>query len=96
MAGAVDLAAVKARSEAAARGLVTDGGALTAEGRARRVEVERRTDALADDARVALGDRADRLVELMTPLVRMITRSDSFLRDNPMGLRPLDAVARDA
>ncbi len=80
----------------AARGLVTDGGALTPEGAARRVEVERRTDALADDARAALGDRADRLVALTAPLVRTITRSDSFLPDNPMGLRPLDAVARDA
>jgi hypothetical protein len=78
------------------RGLVTDGGALTPEGRARRVEVERRTDALADGAWAALGDRADRLVELTAPLVRAITRSDSFLRDNPMGLRPLDPAAPDA
>ncbi len=78
------------------RGLVTDGGALTPEGRARRVEVERRTDALAEGAWTALGDRADRLVELTAPLVRAITRSDSFLRDNPMGLRPLDPAAPDA
>ncbi len=78
------------------RGLVTDGGALTPEGRARRVEVERRTDALADGAWAALGDRADRLVELTAPLVRAITRSDSFLPDNPMGLRPLDPAAPDA
>jgi hypothetical protein len=79
-----------------ARGLVTAEGAATPEGRARRVEVERRTDALADDAWTALGDRADRLVELTTPLVRSITRSDSFLRDNPMGLRPLGTAAPGA
>jgi hypothetical protein len=73
-----------------ARGLTTAEGAATPAGRALRAEVERHTDALADGAWAALGDeRADRLAALVTPLVRAITTSDSFLRDNPMGLRPL-------
>ena len=72
------------------RGLVTDARTPTSEGRALRTEVERRTDALADGAWAALGDdRAGRLAELVAPLVRTIVASDSFLRDNPMGLRPL-------
>lgn len=78
----------------AARGLLTAEGAVTASGRALRAEVERHTDALADGAWAALGDeRADRLVALAAPLVRTITASDSFLHDNPMGLRPPRAPA---
>jgi len=72
------------------RGLLTGTGALTAAGRALRAEVERRTDALADAPGAALGDeRANRLIELVAPLVATIVASDSFMRDNPMGLRPL-------
>ncbi len=79
-----------ARRRLVERGLVTEERALTAAGRTLRAEVERRTDLLADGAWAALGDaRADRLVELVTPLVARIVASDSFLRDNPMGLRPL-------
>jgi len=78
----------------AARGLVAEDGAVTAAGRALRAEVERHTDELADGAWAALGDeRADRLAALVAPLVRTITASDSFLRDNPMGLRPSQAVS---
>jgi hypothetical protein len=52
--------------------------------------VEAHTDALADAPRAALGDaRAARLTELMEPLVRAIVAGDGFMRDNPMGLRPL-------
>ena len=73
-----------------ARGLTTAEGALTPAGRALRAEVERHTDTLADGAWAALGDeRAVRLAVLAAPLVQVITASDSFLRDNPMGLRPL-------
>jgi helix-turn-helix protein len=75
------------------RGLLTPEGALTAEGTSLRAHVEARTDALADAAWATLGDRrATRLAELVTPLVRAIVAGDSFLRDNPMGLRPLVAV----
>jgi len=77
-----------------ARGLLEADGALTAAGRALRVEVEEHTDALADPAVAALGDvRAARLAELVEPLVGAIVAGDSFMRDNPMGLRPLPPVA---
>ena len=72
-----------------ARALGADG-ALTAAGRALRAAVEERTDALADAPVAALGDvRAARLAELVPPLVRGIVSADGFMRDNPMGLRPL-------
>jgi hypothetical protein len=72
------------------RGLLTEEREPTPAGRALRADVERRTDLLADGAWAALGDaRADRLVELVAPLVATIVASDSFLRDNPMGLQPL-------
>jgi hypothetical protein len=72
------------------RGLLAPDGTTTAQGRALRTGIEERTDALADPAWAALGaDRADRLAELVTPLVRVIVAGDSFMRDNPMGLRPL-------
>jgi hypothetical protein len=77
-----------------ARGLLEAHGALTAAGRVLRVEVEEHTDALADPAVAALGDvRAARLAELVEPLVGAIVTGDSFMRDNPMGLRPLPHVA---
>ena len=41
----------------------------------------------------AVGDRADRLVELVAPLVTAIMAGDGFLPDNPMGLRPLVTVS---
>jgi hypothetical protein len=70
------------------RGLLA-GAAPTPEGRALRRAVEARTDALADVAWTALGDdRTGRLVELVAPLTRTIVAGDSFLPDNPMGLRP--------
>jgi hypothetical protein len=75
------------------RGLLTDDGRPSPDGLAMRAKVEARTDALADPAWRALGDeRADRLAQLVAPLVRTIVASDSFLRDNPMGLRPLAPV----
>jgi hypothetical protein len=77
------------------RGLLDTDGALTAAGRALRADVEERTDALADGPLEALGDvRAGRLAELAEPLVRSIVASDAFMRDNPMGLRPLPEADR--
>jgi hypothetical protein len=67
--------------------------ALTSAGRAVRDEVERRTDELADVPWAAVGDRADRLVELVAPLVTAIMAGDGFLPVNPMGLRPLVPVS---
>jgi hypothetical protein len=81
------------RRRLADRGLLAGDGTVTAEGLALRTRVEAQTDALAEPAWTALGDeRAARLAELTTPLVRTIVASDSFLRDNPMGLRPLVPV----
>lgn len=73
-----------------ARGLVDDAGRITTAGRALRAAVEQRTDALADEPWAAIGDdRAERLVELVAPLVAGIVAGDGFLPANPMGLRPL-------
>lgn len=74
----------------AERGLL-DAGAPTAEGHALRAEVEARTDALAAGPWAAVGaERAERLVELVTPLVSAIVSGDgTFFAPNPMGLRPL-------
>ncbi len=77
----------------AGRGLVEPGGALTADGRALRAAVEARTDALAAAPWAALGEaRAERLVELVAPLVAAIVAGDGFMPANPMGLRPLVAA----
>lgn len=74
----------------AGRGLVDPSGGLTTAGRAARDEVEQRTDELAEVPWAAVGDdRADRLVELVAPLVTAIMAGDGFLAVNPMGLRPL-------
>ena len=79
------------------RGLLAADGVLTAAGRAVRAAVEERTDALADAPVAALGDvRASRLAELVRPLVRAIVTGDGFMRDNPMGLRPLPTVTAPA
>ena len=71
------------------RGLLGEG-ALTPAGRTVRAEVEARTDALADPPVAAIGAAAaDRLVELVSPLVTAIVGAGGFLATNPMGLRPL-------
>ncbi|MFC4951218.1 SCO6745 family protein [Pseudonocardia sp. GCM10023141] len=74
------------------RGLVEDRQ-LTAAGVALRAEVEAHTDALADAPWLAIGaDRAERLVELVAPLVRAIIAGDGVNTVNPMGMRPLVAA----
>lgn len=66
------------------------GAGLTAAGLALREEVEAHTDALADVPWAAVGDaRAERLVELVAPVVTSIIALDGFPATNPMGLRPL-------
>ena len=75
---------------AEADGACPGGNGLTAAGRALRDEVEARTDALADVPWQAVGAaRAERLVELMSPLVSAVLAGAGFLPVNPMGLRPL-------
>ncbi|MFR9800748.1 SCO6745 family protein [Pseudonocardia sp. RS010] len=90
-----------ARARLAGRGLVQPGSGsgevadtvLTATGRELCAGIEDRTDELADEAWRALGDaRADRLVELVGPLVERILAAGDFLRQNPMGMRPLVPV----
>ena len=55
-----------------------------------RAEVEARTDALADVPWAAVGtQRAERLVELVAPVVAAIAAGDGFLPGNPMALRLL-------
>jgi DNA-binding MarR family transcriptional regulator len=77
------------------RGLLQPrAGTPTPEGHALRSEVEARTDALAEGPWAAVGaDRAERLVELVTPLVSAVVTGDgTFMAPNPMGLRPLARV----
>jgi DNA-binding MarR family transcriptional regulator len=77
------------------RGLVEEPGdgkgvRLTPAGQALRDEVEATTDVLAAAPWAAVGqDAADRLVELVAPVVGAILAGDAFLAANPMGLRPL-------
>lgn len=72
-----------------ARGLV-QGGGLTAAGAALRAEVEAHTDALSDTPWRSIGeDAAERLVELVTPLVTAIVAGEGVAAVNPMGMRPL-------
>lgn len=92
--GLVDLGPMAAEAPAAA-GSAADaprpiGPVVTAAGRELRAEVEAHTDALADAPWAAVGPRrAERLVELATPLVAGIVAGEAFLAENPMGLRLL-------
>jgi hypothetical protein len=80
----------QARERLADRGLIEPAGPLTPAGRAAREGVERCTDELADRPWAEVGEeRADRLVELVAPLVAAIVAGEGFLPVNPMGLRPL-------
>jgi hypothetical protein len=73
-----------------ARGLLDAGGALTADAVELRAWVEQRTDEGAAPSWQALGaQRAERLVDLMAPVVRAIIAGDGLMLGNPMGLRPL-------
>lgn len=80
---------VDAADRLRARGLLDASGALTGAGRDLRVEVEARTDVLADAPWAVLGDDAARLVALTEPLVRAVVAAGGLPPDNPMGLRPL-------
>lgn len=72
------------------RGLLDPGSGLTGTGRGLRAEVEAHTDALADVPWAAVGDaRAERLVELVAPLVAAVAAGDGYAAVNPMGLQLL-------
>jgi hypothetical protein len=81
----------RGRERLVERGLIEPAGSLTSAGRAARAAVERCTDELADRPWAEVGDeRANRLVELVAPLVAAIVAGEGFLPVNPMGLRPLE------
>jgi hypothetical protein len=69
------------------RGWLDEDGGVTDAGRAARHEIELRTDELALAPWQALGDdKAERLAELATPLVRRIVDGGDFPVPNPIGV----------
>jgi hypothetical protein len=69
------------------RGWLDDDGALTATGRAARDDIEATTDALANAPLDALGSRdAERLLELLLPIARELSRRDAIRWPNPIGV----------
>ena len=76
-----------AEERLAARGWLDAGGALTDAGRARRAEVEARTDELAEEPWRALGpERTERLLELLAPMARAINEAGGVPVPNPVGV----------
>ena len=72
------------------RGLVLDDE-TTAEGRATRADIERTTDDLADAPFAGLDDaERQRLLDVLEPPARTITRSAIIPAVNPMGVRLVD------
>jgi hypothetical protein len=71
-----DVAAARARLTD--RGLLDGDGALTDEGRALRERVERRTDHAERDVIARLGDRADELFALLTPISAALVGKDGY------------------
>jgi helix-turn-helix protein len=73
------------------RGLLTGSGTLTAAGRDCRRWVEERTDQAATAPWQAIGTgNAARLLDLLTPVARLLAKGNDAMRANPMGL---DAAA---
>ncbi|GII75782.1 hypothetical protein Sru01_07640 [Sphaerisporangium rufum] len=84
-----------ARDRLAARGLLDAAGAATERGRALREEVERRTDDLAYGPWRALGtERAERLAELVMPLLVAALESGVLPTANTLGIGRIPAPAR--
>ena len=65
----------QAQSRLIQRGLVTTDGAFTAAGEQLRSDIETHTDRLAAAPRETLGDKTDRLLELLEPLVGRLISS---------------------
>ncbi len=68
-----------------ARGWLDAGGALTADGRARRDRIETATDDLAGRPYAAVPD-VDALVARLTPAAATVARAGDIRYPNPMGL----------
>lgn len=77
-----DLAAQRLRG----RGLLNATGGLTSAGDALVAHVEGRTDRLAADPYIVLGDRIERLLGLMEHLAGVIRRAGAVPYPNPMGV----------
>lgn len=76
-----------ARERLAKRGLVADDGTATEAGRARRAEVERRTDEAAAAPWRVLGDEErERLVELLGPLWVAVLGSGLLPSETTLGI----------
>jgi hypothetical protein len=70
-----------------ARGLLDDGGRLTATGAASREHVERRTDELAIAPYAALGDAGvEELLAHLAPAAERVAASGEIRYPNPMNL----------
>jgi hypothetical protein len=75
------------------RGLMDNEG-ITAAGTQLRVQIEQRTDELAEAPWTALGpDHTARLAELLTPLVLTLADQNAAMQPNPMALDVRKALA---
>jgi hypothetical protein len=73
----------------ASRGLVEIDGRATAAGRARRDDIEHRTDELAVAPYASVGDDVvASLLDALDPPARRIAASGEIMFPNPMGLPP--------
>lgn len=68
----------KAQERLGGAGLLGADGALTAEGRSRREELERATDAQMAPVMANLGDDIDELLDLLTPWARALMAAHAY------------------
>lgn len=86
-----------ARDRLRARGLLTAGGELTAQGAALRRWVEERTDEAAVAPWRAIGpERTARLAALLAPMSARLAGQNDAMRTNPMGIDPETELMRIA
>jgi hypothetical protein len=68
-------------------GYVDQAGKLTSSGRARKDDIEARTDALASTAYAGLSPRdLETLIRVLQPIARSVVRAGDIPLDTPMGL----------
>ena len=77
---------VAAQESLVARGWLDATGALTPVGHDAREDIERRTDELAAAPYRALGDDAERLCDLLTPMRDAVIAAEVLWFPNPIGL----------